>query len=79
MKFDKTEVFNVIATVGAILLAGGDTAGIDMTAIPPWAMPVMILVIVLINTYSRLQVKREVPDTPKKGKPEGEPYDIEEE
>lgn len=60
MKVDKTDLYNLLVTIAAIILAGGDLASFEMPeAIPEWGWPIIIFVTIAINFFSRDQVKTE--------------------
>ncbi len=58
-KLDKTELFNTLAAIAALILAGGDMSGVGLADVPEWAIPILLFVAVAVNMASRAQVKGE--------------------
>lgn len=58
MKIDKTELFNVLTVIATLILTGGGNLfELDFGSVPGWAIPIILLVAVAMNWFSRSQVK----------------------
>lgn len=59
MKIDKTELFNILTVIATLILGGGNLFELDFGSVPQWAIPILLLVAVAMNWFSRGQVKEE--------------------
>ena len=57
---DKTEIFNLLTIIAALILSGGSSLlEIIPEDVPAWAWPILVFVAVVVNLASRDQVKGE--------------------
>lgn len=63
MKIDKTELFNALTAIVTVTLAGGSILGMDFGSVPQWAIPIILLVALAVNWFSRTQAKSEITES----------------
>lgn len=63
MKIDKTELFNILTVIATVILAGGSISGMDFGSVPQWAIPIILLVALAVNWFSRTQAKSEITES----------------
>lgn len=60
MKMDRTDLFNLLAAIAGVILAGGDMLPLEISdGVPAWGVPILLFVALTVNYFSRSQVKDE--------------------
>lgn len=58
IKLDRTELFNLLTVVATLILSGGDLLSLQIPeVIPEFGVPIILIVAVAVNYFSRSQVK----------------------
>ncbi len=60
IRLDRTELFNLLTVIATLILSGGDLLSLQIPeVIPEFGVPIILIVAVAVNYFSRSQVKEE--------------------